>query len=792
MSRYDHINFRPPQGARAAAKRALEVRAEKPESQRGMTPVGLARARDLVNGKALSPETVRRMLSFFQRHEVDKKSASWDEQGPSWQAWSGWGGDAGYAWARKVVRQMDAADEEARNTSETEPHTMDDDTSDDSGDDMDEAEFAEHGATVVPYQAFPVADGDTWDADAAVQRLRKWAGVDEDAPAESAWRKYAQGFAVVRGPADRLGSYLLPHHDVKNGRLVTSPAGVSAAVAALKGARGGVDVPDAVKARALAHLERHQRAVEDAREASDVHGASEVITCRDAAQVGHRTWNQIARFGEWRAHPAGPFRFTASEFAAIVKNFRALENGRVPVDYEHASERHPENVAQQGVPAVAWVVDLDDRGDAGLWAEFEWVDPRAVEYVRTGQYRYLSPAVQFASRDKATNAERGARLTSVALTNHPFLDGMAPVTASETRPAKIDAVTTDIVSESMLNKVDPAIFTTPRGETAAPSFADVTPEYVADRLFQPIALPAQPAPSPRASFVETLGRVMHEAGAIRDTLARKQGATPSRPLSDPTRLGLAPGAVHLPTGVQTTAPTKERKSMNEDTPDVAASAPAPDPAMQKMADLEAQCAQMSADLKAAGERSKAMRDRLAKMAEMDAEADENAALDKVESLIGELRAIQKREAEGVVSERAASYGMSEKALPRMVALYLSDRSAFEEMWPAKSAPVAPAAPAVEAPKPAPVNLSETSAPPAQPKPGTGAHEILANELLPGRVHAQPAGDVLGAAAASKARDELAAKLMREDTTLTFAAAVLRADQQIAAQRRNAALGANVA
>lgn len=109
--RYAHIGFVPPKGAREAAARALEVRAEKPESQRGMTDVGIARARDLSNGSRLSPDTVRRMLNFFTRHEGDKAGETWDEQGPGWQAWQGWGGDAGYAWARKVVAQMEAADQ---------------------------------------------------------------------------------------------------------------------------------------------------------------------------------------------------------------------------------------------------------------------------------------------------------------------------------------------------------------------------------------------------------------------------------------------------------------------------------------------------------------------------------------------------------------------------------------------------------------------------------------------------------------------------------------------------------
>ena len=121
LAKYDGIDFTPPQGAREAAKRALDVREGKPASQRGMTPVGIARARDLQNGVKLSPDTVKRMLNFLTRHEVDKKGSTWDEQGKGWQAWNGWGGDAGYAWARKVVGQMEARDKKqlARPVSQT-------------------------------------------------------------------------------------------------------------------------------------------------------------------------------------------------------------------------------------------------------------------------------------------------------------------------------------------------------------------------------------------------------------------------------------------------------------------------------------------------------------------------------------------------------------------------------------------------------------------------------------------------------------------------------------------------
>ena len=86
-------SYRPTAGMASNARRALEVRASKPPSQRGMTAVGIARARDIQNRKELSPDTVRRMKAYFDRHEVDKKGETWSQQGKGWQAWMGWGGD---------------------------------------------------------------------------------------------------------------------------------------------------------------------------------------------------------------------------------------------------------------------------------------------------------------------------------------------------------------------------------------------------------------------------------------------------------------------------------------------------------------------------------------------------------------------------------------------------------------------------------------------------------------------------------------------------------------------------
>jgi hypothetical protein len=71
-----------------------------------MTSVGIARARDIINKRALSEDTVRRMKAYFDRHEVDKKGATWDQQGKGWQAWNGWGGDAGQTWANAIVERL--------------------------------------------------------------------------------------------------------------------------------------------------------------------------------------------------------------------------------------------------------------------------------------------------------------------------------------------------------------------------------------------------------------------------------------------------------------------------------------------------------------------------------------------------------------------------------------------------------------------------------------------------------------------------------------------------------------
>jgi hypothetical protein len=94
--------FVPPQGVISNAKRGLELRRE---FNRGGTEVGVARARSLSNGQSIPLETIRRMVSYFARHEVDKKGEDWgNTSNPSagYIAWLLWGGDAGKTWADSI------------------------------------------------------------------------------------------------------------------------------------------------------------------------------------------------------------------------------------------------------------------------------------------------------------------------------------------------------------------------------------------------------------------------------------------------------------------------------------------------------------------------------------------------------------------------------------------------------------------------------------------------------------------------------------------------------------------
>jgi len=106
-------SYKPTAGMKTEAQKGLDWRRE---HGRGGTAVGIARARDIVSGKNLSESTVKRMYSFFSRHEVDKQGEGFtpDEDGfPSNGriAWALWGGDAGFRWSKTIVDRLKKEDD---------------------------------------------------------------------------------------------------------------------------------------------------------------------------------------------------------------------------------------------------------------------------------------------------------------------------------------------------------------------------------------------------------------------------------------------------------------------------------------------------------------------------------------------------------------------------------------------------------------------------------------------------------------------------------------------------------
>ena len=111
--------------------------------------------------------------------------------------------------------------------------------------------------TVIPYKPEGQTDEDTaWDGSAAKDNIAVWAGGPDKENID--WDKYSRAFTYVDPEnKENYGGYKLPHHDIVDGSLVTVLRGVYAAMAAVMGARGGVDVPENELMGIYNHLKKH-------------------------------------------------------------------------------------------------------------------------------------------------------------------------------------------------------------------------------------------------------------------------------------------------------------------------------------------------------------------------------------------------------------------------------------------------------------------------------------------------------------------------------------------------------
>jgi len=128
---------------------------------------------------------------------------------------------------------------------------------------------------------------------------------------------------------------------------------------------------------------------------SEIQGAPEVV--------------KLLKLGKIKSQK-GDFYVDQESFQRIRNTFknRAID---IVIDYEH------QTLEDVQAPAGGWIKDIILQ-DGAIAAKVEWT-PKAQEYLKNKEYRYLSPVVLVRKSDN-----KAVVLHSVALTNTPAIDGM--------------------------------------------------------------------------------------------------------------------------------------------------------------------------------------------------------------------------------------------------------------------------------------------------------------------------------------------------------------------------------
>ncbi len=127
---------------------------------------------------------------------------------------------------------------------------------------------------------------------------------------------------------------------------------------------------------------------------------------------------QIFKSGEFYHLYYGGFVLTKEIFQSMIKNFtERTYDVDLMIDYDHEVRE-----------AAAWIEELflSEDGEE-LWARVKWT-PEGQRCVADKEYRYISGDFSFNYIDSEKGLEYGPLLFGAALTNRPFLKGMAPTT----------------------------------------------------------------------------------------------------------------------------------------------------------------------------------------------------------------------------------------------------------------------------------------------------------------------------------------------------------------------------
>lgn len=121
--------------------------------------------------------------------------------------------------------------------------------------------------------------------------------------------------------------------------------------------------------------------------------------------------------------PLGLVKSQKGDFIVDEESFQRIKNTfkergiDIVIDYEH------QTLEDVQAPAGGWIKDLFLQ-DGAIAAKVEWT-PKAEEYLKNKEYKYLSPVVLVRKSD-----QKAVVLHSVALTNTPAIDGMFAIVNS--------------------------------------------------------------------------------------------------------------------------------------------------------------------------------------------------------------------------------------------------------------------------------------------------------------------------------------------------------------------------
>lgn len=205
---------------------------------------------------------------------------------------------------------------------------------------------------------------------------------------------------------------------------------------------------------------------------SNIRGLVTKVSIKADAQGNAPTEIELLRTGTWHTPWHGDFEITLADLHEFAANFAkgiglVAEDPKLPINYAHESWDK----------AAAWAskIRVDEDRESLVAHDIEWT-PKAIEALRDGEWKYLSP--EFNPRgwpwedpeEEFSFVENV--ITSAALTNIPLFKKLKPIMASRvpSKPKKADVTSGDG------NKTNPEGESMKIEEIRAKEVADLTDE----------------------------------------------------------------------------------------------------------------------------------------------------------------------------------------------------------------------------------------------------------------------------------------------------------------------------